>query len=56
MLPRLLDKIPLHQAEALGPEAGIGGAFHNREVVRMTGISRAREPQLIMPAGLASRP
>lgn len=43
------------QAEALGLKAGIVGAFHDREIVRVTGIPMAHEPLLIMPVGFGSR-
>jgi len=39
------------QAEAMGLGAGIVGAFHDEDVVRVIGLPRAHEPLLIMPVG-----
>jgi SagB-type dehydrogenase family enzyme len=39
------------QAEALGLKAGIVGAYHDNEVIRVLDIPRAHEPLLIMPIG-----
>ncbi len=39
------------QAEALGLGAGIVGAFHDEDVIRVIGLPRAHEPLLIMPVG-----
>ncbi len=39
------------QAEALGLGAGIVGAFHDEDVIRVMGIPRSHEPLLIMPVG-----
>ncbi len=39
------------QAEALGLRAGIVGAFHDNDVIRVMKISRSHEPLLILPVG-----
>ena len=39
------------QAQALGLEAGIVGAFHDREVIKVMEIPSAHEPLLLMPVG-----
>ncbi|MDY7034565.1 MAG: SagB/ThcOx family dehydrogenase [Thermodesulfobacteriota bacterium] len=39
------------QAEALGLRAGIVGAFHDRDVIRVMKIPSIHEPLLIMPVG-----
>lgn len=39
------------QAEALGLGAGIVGAFHDEEVIRVMKIPSSHEPLLIMPVG-----
>ena len=39
------------QAEALGLGAGIVGAFHDKDVIRIMKIPRSHEPMLIMPVG-----
>ncbi len=39
------------QAEALGMEAGIVGAFQDKEVLRILGAPSQHEPLLIMPVG-----
>jgi SagB-type dehydrogenase family enzyme len=39
------------QAEALGLGAGVVGAFHDREVIRVTKLHQDHEPLLIMPVG-----
>ncbi len=39
------------QAEAMGLKAGIVGAFHDSEVIRVMGIPLRHEPLLIMPVG-----
>ena len=39
------------QAEALGLKAGIVGAFHDNEVIRLMSIPSSHEPLLIMPVG-----
>ena len=39
------------QAEALGLKAGIVGAFHDKEVIKVLKIPSAHEPLLIMPIG-----
>lgn len=39
------------QAEALGLGAGIVGAFHDKDVIRVMKIPSAHEPLLIMPVG-----
>ena len=39
------------QAEALGLRAGIVGAFHDNDVIRVIKISRSHEPLLILPVG-----
>ena len=43
------------QAEALDLKAGIVGAFHDQELMRVMEIPRAHEPLLIMPVGYGSR-
>jgi len=39
------------QAEALGLKAGIVGAFHDNEIIRVMNIPSSHEPLLIMPIG-----
>ena len=39
------------QAEALGLGAGIVGAFHDQEVIRVAKLNPGHEPLLIMPVG-----
>jgi len=39
------------QAEALGLRAGIVGAFHDKDVIRIMKIDRSHEPLLILPVG-----
>lgn len=39
------------QAEALGLRAGIVGAFHDNDVIRVMKISRSHAPLLILPVG-----
>jgi len=39
------------QSQALGLEAGIVGAFQDREVIQIMGIKSTHEPLLIMPVG-----
>ena len=39
------------QAEALGLKAGIVGAFHDKEIIRVMNISSSYEPLLIIPIG-----
>jgi SagB-type dehydrogenase family enzyme len=39
------------QVEALGLRAGIVGAFHDKDVIRVMNITRSHEPLLIMPVG-----
>ena len=39
------------QAEALGLRAGIVGAFHDKDVIRVMKIKRSHEPLLILPVG-----
>jgi SagB-type dehydrogenase family enzyme len=39
------------QAEALGLGAGIVGAFHDQEVIRITKLDPGHEPLLMMPVG-----
>jgi len=39
------------QAEALGLKAGIVGAFHDKDVIRVMKINRFHEPLLILPLG-----
>jgi SagB-type dehydrogenase family enzyme len=39
------------QAQALGLEAGIVGAFHDAELIGAMGIPSAHEPILLMPVG-----
>jgi len=39
------------QAEALGLKAGIVGAFHDKEIIRVMNISSSHEPLLIIPIG-----
>lgn len=39
------------QAEALGLRAGIVGAFHDNDVIRVMKIPRSHEPLLILPIG-----
>lgn len=39
------------QAQALGLRAGIVGAFHDNDVIRILKIKRSHEPLLIMPVG-----
>jgi len=39
------------QAEALGLGAGIVGAYHDEDVIRVMTIPRSHEPLLIMPVG-----
>ncbi len=39
------------QSEALGLGAGIVGAFHDSEVIRVLKIPLSHEPLLIMPVG-----
>jgi SagB-type dehydrogenase family enzyme len=39
------------QAEALGFKAGIVGAFHDKELIKIMNISPSHEPLLIMPIG-----
>jgi len=39
------------QAEALGLRAGIVGAFHDKDVIRVMKINRLHEPLLILPVG-----
>jgi len=39
------------QAEALGLRAGIVGAFHDKDVIRVMNIKRSHEPLLIFPVG-----
>ena len=39
------------QAEALGLRAGIVGAFHDSDVIRVMKIKRSHEPLLILPVG-----
>ncbi|MBU0986487.1 MAG: SagB/ThcOx family dehydrogenase [Proteobacteria bacterium] len=39
------------QAEALGLRAGIVGAFHDNDVIRVMKISGSHEPLLILPVG-----
>lgn len=41
------------QAEALGLKAGIIGAFHDNEMIRILRIPKAHKPLLIMPVGYA---
>lgn len=41
------------QAEALGLKAGIVGAFHDKDIIRVMKIPREHEPLLIMPVGYA---
>ena len=41
------------QAEALGLKAGIVGAFHDDDTMRILGVDRSREPLLVMPVGYA---
>ncbi len=43
------------QAQALGIQTGIIGAFHDREVVNTLNLPRSHEPLLIMPAGHKKR-
>jgi SagB-type dehydrogenase family enzyme len=42
------------QAEALGLGAGIVGAYHDEDVIRVMTIPRSHEPLLIMPVGYKS--
>ena len=42
------------QAEALGLKAGIVGAFHDRELIRVLGTPPGHEPLLVMPVGYGS--
>jgi SagB-type dehydrogenase family enzyme len=44
----------LLQAAALGLKAGIIGAFHDADLVRVLGIPRSHEPLLILPVGYAA--
>ena len=39
------------QSEALGLSAGIVGAFHDNDVIKVAGIPVSHEPLLIMPVG-----
>lgn len=39
------------QAEALGLRAGIVGAFHDNDLIRVMNIPRSHEPLLILPVG-----
>ncbi|MBW2604578.1 MAG: SagB/ThcOx family dehydrogenase [Deltaproteobacteria bacterium] len=39
------------QAQALGLRAGIVGAFHDNDVIRVMKIKRSHEPLLILPVG-----
>jgi SagB-type dehydrogenase family enzyme len=39
------------QAEALGMGAGIVGAFHDNEVIRVMKIPLSHEPLILMPVG-----
>ncbi|MDH4204002.1 MAG: SagB/ThcOx family dehydrogenase [Desulfobacteraceae bacterium] len=39
------------QAEALGLRAGIVGAFHDNDLIRVMKISRSHEPLLVLPVG-----
>jgi len=39
------------QAEALGLRAGIVGAFHDKDVIRIMKIDRSHEPLLMLPVG-----
>ena len=39
------------QCQGMGLEAGIVGAFEDREVIQVMGIKKTHEPLLIMPAG-----
>ena len=41
------------QAEALGLRAGIVGAFHDNDLIRVMKSSRSHEPLLILPVGYA---
>lgn len=42
------------QAQALGLKAGIVGAFHDRELIRVLGTPSSHEPLLVMPVGYGS--
>ena len=42
------------QAEALGLKAGIVGAYHDEELMRIMGLPPSHEPLLIMPVGYAA--
>jgi SagB-type dehydrogenase family enzyme len=42
------------QAEALGLNAGIVGAFHDQRVIEVLNISDTHEPLLIMPIGYSA--
>jgi SagB-type dehydrogenase family enzyme len=39
------------QAEALGLRAGIVGAFHDDDIIRVMNIARSHEPLIILPVG-----
>jgi SagB-type dehydrogenase family enzyme len=41
------------QCQAMGLEAGIVGAFEDKEIIRVLGIGKTHEPLLIMPVGYA---
>jgi len=43
------------QAEALGLKAGIVGAFHDRDLVRVMGTPPTHDPLLVMPVGYGAR-
>jgi SagB-type dehydrogenase family enzyme len=41
-------------AEAMGLKAGIVGAFHDKELIKIMKIPHSHEPLLIMPIGYAA--